>query len=134
MVRVDGLDSKAGVIVAADGVLAGFLLSGNSQLADAPDWLATVLVISVFLSITTALLAFATRRFKNAPSFDATMRLMTGGADWLKWRFLRNIQDSIHENHKNIEQKARFIALAIGFLLAAVALLGSYSIWNIYRI
>jgi hypothetical protein len=133
MTSIDALDSKAGIIIAAGGVLAGFLLSRDSRLMQAPPWLAMLLVVSIFFSLATALFAFGTRHFKHAPSFDATMRLMTADADWLKWRFLRNIQESIAENHQKIEQKARFLTASIGFLLAAVAALGAYSIWVIFQ-
>jgi hypothetical protein len=131
--RIDALDTKAGVIVAADGVTAGFLLSQNSTLRAAPAWLAIILILAIFGSIGTALIAFATRRYQNAPKLDSVIRLMTADTDWLKWRFLGNIQAAARENQRKIERKATFVTTAIVQLLVAVSLLGAYSMWRVVR-
>lgn len=125
--RIEALDTKAGVLVAADGVVAGFLLGRGSVLARAPLPLARAVIALLFLSMCSALLAFATRRWETAPAPEAMARWLGGGDEgWLRWRFLPNVLDALDDNRPQLRRKARLLALALATLLVTIALLGGY--------
>ena len=56
--RIEALDSKAGILIAADGILAGLLLSGRGPLLQAPKPVLFAAVAAVISSLSFALLAF----------------------------------------------------------------------------
>lgn len=124
--RIESLDTKAGVLIAADGVLAGLLFSRGSLLLAAPAWLNTVAAAALLASLVLALAAFANRRYDTAPTAHAVIRLMSAPEGWLRWRFLGNILDAIRLNGRKLTWKARFLTAALFFLIASVTLLGGY--------
>lgn len=91
----DALDTKAGIVLAVDGVLAG-LLFGNTpyggQLVDLPVLAGAV---GLLLSFLLGLLAFGTRRYRTAPALDVVVGRMARGEDWLKWRVLGNLLQAV---------------------------------------
>lgn len=127
--RIEALDSKAGILMATDGVLAGLLLGRGSLLLEAPRLLTAGAVGFVVASLILALLAFANRRYDAAPSAEGAVRLMAAPEEWLKWRFLGSMRDAIRVNRKNLLWKARLLTLALTSLIAAVGLLGAYFIY-----
>jgi hypothetical protein len=127
MGRIESLDAKAGVLLAADGVLAGLLFATDSVLTQAPRALGVSVTISLLFSILLALLAFSTRKYETAPTPEAVISLMEQGGDaWLKWRFLGNVVVALTINRGKLERKARLLSSAIGFLFIVVLLLGGY--------
>jgi hypothetical protein len=96
--RIEALDSKAGIVIAADGVLMALLFGRSSLITKAPTWLAATAVGMVAISLLLALIAFANRRYRTAPNPLAVMRLMAAPTEWLRWRFLGNLQEALTEN------------------------------------
>lgn len=125
--RIDSLDAKAGILLAADGVLAGLLFARNSLVFQAPRALGAAVTIFLLFSILLALLAFSTRKYEMAPTPETVIGLMDQGGDgWLKWRFLGNVIVALRINRSKLEQKARRLSSAIWLLFIVVLLLGGY--------
>jgi hypothetical protein len=125
--RIESLDAKAGVLLAADGVLAGLLFATDSVLIRAPRALGVAVTISLQFSILLALLAFSTRKYETAPTPEAVIGLMEQGGDaWLKWRFLGNVVVALTIDRGKLERKARLLSSAIGCLFVVVLLLGGH--------
>ena len=125
--RIESLDAKAGVLLAADGVLAGLLFATDSVLIHAPRALGVAITVSLLFSILLALQAFSTRKYETAPTPEAVIGLMEQVLDaWLKWRFLGNVVVALTINRSKLERKARLLSSAIGFLFIVVILLGGY--------
>jgi hypothetical protein len=123
--RIEALDSKAGILIAADGVLIGLLFSEPSRLVEAPRAL-SVAVGLVVISLLLALISFANRRYRVAPHPTGVIRLMAASEGWLRWRFLGNLERARIENDAKLRWKARFVTAALTGLFGAVALLGTY--------
>ena len=124
--RIESLDSKAGITIAADGVLAGLLLNRASLLSIAPRPLSVLVAVALFSSLTTAILSFMTRRYEFAPSAPVTVRLMIAEEDWIKWRVLTNVLDAVRNNALKLERKAHLLTAALWSLLAAITVVGGY--------
>jgi len=60
--RIEALDAKAGILVAADGVLGGLLFGAGSVIRNAPRGVAISASVALIASLVLALLAFANRR------------------------------------------------------------------------
>lgn len=128
--RVDSLDTKAAVVMGVNGVLAGFIL--RSPLPIPPIWLAAVAGVSLLASLAFALFSFSTGKYASAPAFDAVLARVEASDDWLQWRFLPNIENAIQTNHDKLEQKARFLAWSIGWLIVQIPTLGGYLFYASY--
>ena len=124
--RIEGLDSKAGILIAADGVLTGLLITESSLILDAPRQLSAVVVGLVVVSLLLAMIAFANRRYRIAPHPTGVVRLMAAPEEWLRWRFLGNLEEARIENDEKLRWKTRFLTAALASLFGAVALFGGY--------
>jgi membrane protein YdbS with pleckstrin-like domain len=124
--RTEALDTKAGLILASDGVLAGFVFSSDSLLRTAPRAVGVLVGVLILLSITMALLAFWNRRYESAPSPEQLVRLMAADEAWLKWRFLSNVLNALKTNRRKLDRKAALLTCALVSLIAAVWTLGGY--------
>lgn len=124
--RIEALDTKAGVLIAADGVIIGLLASERSALEQAHRIIGAVVLGAIAMSLITPLLAFATRHYQTAPNPDAVIRLMTADQSWLEWRFLGNLRAAIEVNRQNLRQKARLLATALVLLIAGSTSLSGY--------
>ncbi|MGH2750870.1 MAG: hypothetical protein ACRDK3_08375 [Actinomycetota bacterium] len=132
--RIESLDAKGGVLLAADGVLAGLLFATDSVLFQAPRILGVTVTISLLLSILLALLAFSTRKYETAPTPEAVIDLMEQGSEaWLKWRFLGNLIVALTINRSKLARKTRLLSSAIALLFTVVLLLGAYLIYLLVR-
>ncbi len=124
--RIDALDSKAGTLLAADGLLAGILFATSSSVRSAPRWTVVGLVLTLFASLLLALLAFANRRYEDAPNPSHVVRFALRDEAWLQWRFMGNVLGAIDVNGRKLRRKARLLASSLVSLIAAVGLLGGY--------
>jgi preprotein translocase subunit SecG len=124
--RIEALDTKAGILMAVDGVIAGLLFGRTSLLVTAPRLIGVLAVVFVVASLLLALIAFANRRYDLAPQPDSAIRLMAAPEDWLRWRFLGNLQGAISENGRKLTRKSRLLTSALVSLIATVSLLGAY--------
>jgi hypothetical protein len=124
--RIEVLDSKAGILIAADGVLAGLLFGRLSLILAAPRALSAIVVGLVVISLLLGLIAFANRRYRTAPHPAAVLRLMAAPEAWLRWRFLGNLQGALLENEGKLTWKARYLTAAQVSLFVGVALGGYF--------
>lgn len=125
--RIEALDAKAGVLLAADGVLAGLLFATDSIPLRAPRPVGIAITLALLASIVLALAAFASRKYETAPTPEAVIGLMGHGDEaWLKWRFLGNMVVALAINRRKLQRKARVLGSALGFLIVVVLLLGGY--------
>jgi hypothetical protein len=136
--RIEALDGKAGILIAAGGVLAGFLFGRGSLLLDAPRLIVGIAAIALTSSLVFALLAFWTRRYDLAPRPEALSQLMEAREEWLRWRFIPNVLNAIAVNRRKLALKSAFLTWAMVCLIVAVLLLGGYFIyaqfWNRVRL
>jgi len=126
--RIEALDTKAGVLIAADGLILALIAGGDGRLARVPAMLLVGIVASVTASLIAALLSFTTRRYETAPNPDAAIHLMAADPTWLEWRFLGNMQGAIQENRRKLRTKTRLLSAALTALLLGSTLLGGYSL------
>jgi hypothetical protein len=126
--RIEALDTKAGVLIAADGLVIGLLSSEGSTLAEGPAWVSFLLLGAIITSLVLALLAFTTRRYETAPNPDAAIRLMAADPAWLEWRFLGNMRDAIGVNRGKLRTKTRLLSSALTVLIAGIVVFGGYSL------
>lgn len=118
--RIEALDAKAGIVIATNGVLAGLLFGRSSLLLTMPEALAGVISLLVGTSLLLALIAFATRRYSIAPQAEAVRELMGWGEEWLRWRFLGNLEEALLENNRRLARKTRWLSLALFTLMLTV--------------
>ena len=124
--RIEALDTKAGVLIAAGGLVVGLLAGEGSSLVEAPIWVRVIVLGTVNVSLILALLAFTARRYETAPNPDAAIRLMTAESGWLEWRFLGTMSNAIRVNRRNLRTKARLLSSALAALIAGAILFGGY--------
>jgi hypothetical protein len=124
---IDALDTKAGVVMAADAVLAGLVLTRGSILLDAPVWVGILVALLLFVSFVLALLSFSTRRFGIAPDVSAlASEVDTATPSSLRWTALSEILDALEMNEPKVGQKANLLfASGLGLMLA-IASFASY--------
>lgn len=131
---IDSLDTKASVVMAADGILAGLLFRADSLLARAPRSLALPAVVVLFASMGCALGGLMTRRYETAPESSAVARRVAASPESLRWRFLTTVTTAIGSNAPRLDRKARLLTLALVFLLGVILLIGAYSCyWILVR-
>jgi hypothetical protein len=130
---IDALDTKAGVLMAADAVLAGLVLTRGSLLLDAPAWVGVLVALLLFVSFVLALLSFSTRRFGIAPDVSAlASEAATTAPSSLRWTALSDIVDALEMNEPKVGHKADLLfASGIGLMLA-IASFGGYFISQIF--
>jgi hypothetical protein len=130
---IDALDTKAGVLMASDAVLAGLVLTRGSLLLDAPAWIGVLVALLLFISFVLALLSFSTRRFGVAPDVSAlASEAATATASSLRWGALSDIVDALEMNEPKIGRKADLLfASGVGLMLA-IASFGGYFIRQLF--
>jgi hypothetical protein len=126
---IDALDTKAGVLMAADAVLAGLVLTRGSTLLEAPPWVGVLVATLLFLSFVLALLSFGTRRFGIAPDIPGLAdEALSSAPSSLRWEALSEILDALRMNEPKIGQKANLLFLSGIALMLAMASFGGYFI------
>jgi cell division protein FtsL len=124
--RIEALDAKAGIVIATNGILAGLLFGRSSLLLTMPELLAALIILLVGSSLLLALIAFATRRYLVAPRPEAVRRLMSAQEDWLRWRFLGNLEETLARNDSRLTRKARWLLASLVSLMLAIVSLSAY--------
>lgn len=133
LARISSLDAKAGILMAVEGVVISLLLGSDSLLLAAPALLSVTIAALAMFSVVAALLSFANRRYETAPEPDAVIGFMTASEDWLKWRFLGNLEGAIAANEGKLLRKARLLTASISAFIGAVLLLGAYFVQAVAR-
>ena len=127
--RVDALDTKAGVLLAADGIIAGIIFSQGSHLAGMPDWIALIAGTAILISLGGALGAFVNRNYEVAPTPETVATLASAPEDWIRWRLIGNVLDALDINRAKLSQKTRFLTVGQIALLVGLSLVGGYFLY-----
>lgn len=124
--RIESLDTKAGILLAAGGVLAGLVYREGSILAEAPVALGFLASMFLLASLLLALVAFFNRKYRSGLSPQAVTDFAARDGTWLKWRFQKNLIDIWRWNDQRLRIKAALISWSLGFLLATTVTTGGY--------
>jgi hypothetical protein len=131
---IDALDTKAGVMLAADGVIAGLVLTRGSLLLRAPEWVGVLVAVLLFISLVLALLSFSTRRFELAPDISALVpAARSTSAESLRWTALPDVLVALEINEPKIGQKANLLFYSGAGLILAVGLFGGYFVSQLLK-
>ena len=123
---IDSLDTKAGVLMAAEAVIAGLVLSRGSILLETPAWVGVAVALLLLTSLLLALLSFSTRRFQLAPNLQALVAAAnTGSAESLRWGVLPAVLEALEINEPKVAQKADLLFYSGCSLMLATATFGA---------
>lgn len=129
---IDALDTKAGIILAAGGVTAGLVLTGDSVLIWAPPFITIFIVVALAGSLILALLAFATRHYELAPDIDDLWPAYSSASnDELRWAAFPGLLEARDINQPKVDQKAALLFWAGVSLLLGVLLFAGFFVWFI---
>jgi hypothetical protein len=127
---IDALDTKAGILMAADGLTVGLVMASDSVLSNAPTLVGVTTATWLFLSLVFALLAFSTRRYEVAPDIDPLVLQMQHLDDLaLKWIALEGLMNAIEVNESKVGRKAGYLFASATGLLVAILVLASFFIY-----
>jgi hypothetical protein len=130
LARIDSLDQKAGIVLAAGGIVGGLVLAPGDRFAAFPTWLAIVIVVTIVASLLGSLIALANRRYELAPAPERVASLAGADEDRLRWMFIGNLLEAVELNRAKLRTKSRWLTASQSALFAAVFQLGAYSVWN----
>jgi hypothetical protein len=129
---IDALDGKAGILIAADGVIAGLIMIRESVLGRAPALLAIGVATLLLTSLVLAILAFSTRAYEIAPDIDSLLPQMSLLDDLsLKSIALKGFVTALDINESKVERKAALLFYSAITLLGAITLFGSYFVYSL---
>ena len=129
---IDALDSKAGMLMAADGVIVSLLVTRDSVLATSPNIVAIGTAGSLFISLVFALLAFSTRRYEVAPDLDPLLQQMQHlDNDGLRWIALEGLVNAVEVNESKVDTKAQHLFSSAVALLVAILILAGRFIYSL---
>lgn len=122
--RIESLDSKAGILIGAGGILAALLAGGGSPILEGSRHLALATTVLLNASVTLALLAFFNRRYSSGLSPHSVAKMAWMGDDAVRWRFQGNLHRCIDENDGRPRRKARLISASMACLIGATLTIG----------
>jgi hypothetical protein len=125
--RIDALDSKAGLLLAAASVLAGLLWSDGPSRPESSVALSIVTIL-VTLSLLAAVLALSSRKYLIAPRPEVVAELAAADADRIRWHLIGNVLEAVEVNRDRIQFKARLLTFGQVTLLVSILVLGGYSV------
>jgi len=130
-VWIDALDTKAGILLGAGGVVAGLFFARRSILWFAPTWLGVAVAVVLLVSLALALLSFATRRYERAPDLEALVGSDERTEAALKAEELPHLLLALSINEPKIALKASLLFYSGLTLLVSVALFGAYFVYEL---
>lgn len=119
---MNDIDSKAGVLIGANGISVTFLFSQDA-LIEAPPWLASVVILLFAGSALAALIAFSPRSLDIPDFSDVVGLLVEENTLVAKRKHLEDLKTSFVRNEVILEQKADAFAWSGRLLLGAIAFL-----------
>lgn len=126
---IDALDTKAGILLGAGGLIAGLLITAESPLQAAPAWLAVTTSMLLLGSIGIGLVAFAVRRYETAPNLQSLVSMIDlGDREYLEWVALPEVLKALDINEAKVSAKATLLFYGQTALLAALLLFGGYHV------
>ena len=132
---IDALDTKSGVLMASDGLIAGLVLTRGSILLAAPVWVGILVALLLFISLVFALLSFSTRRFEIAPDI-----VTLASESWeqsalpLRAQVLPDIIYALRVNEQKVGQKANLLFVGGTTLMLSVAVFTGYFLADLMRL
>lgn len=127
---IEALDTKAGILLAADGVIVGLILTKDSFLAWAPPWLYAMAISYLMGSFVLSLLSFAIRNYDLGPDIWALTDQMVAANDSdLKEDSLPSVLNALDVNEPKIDRKARLLSYSGILLLIGVLSAAAYSVY-----
>lgn len=127
---IDALDTKAGMLMAADGVIVSLVMTTESVLTRAPTIVGVTTAACLFLSLVLALLAFSTRRYEVAPDVDRLVQQMQHLDDSaLRWIALEGLVNALEVNESKVDKKAGYLFLSAIGLLGAILVFAAFFIY-----
>jgi hypothetical protein len=130
---IDALDTKAGILMAANGVIVGLVLSPRSVLTEAPKAVAVAIPALLFASLVFSLAAFATRQYEIAPDVSQIAVFMRNLDEAnLRRVGLNSFLRALNVNELKVGQKARLLYCASLTLLAGVLVFASFFIYWLF--
>lgn len=124
---IDQLDGKAGILLGAEGVVAGLILTGDSVLLKIPRLPAMFIVVLLLGALVLALLAFATRHYEIAPDVESLgQQMQTSTDEQLKVVSLESLFRALDINEPKVNQKATFLYYSGFLLLGALFLFAAH--------
>lgn len=130
LARIDSLDQKAGIILAAGGIVGGLVLTPDDRLSAFPTSLAILIVVTIVASLLGALIALANRRYELAPTPERIASLAGADEDRLRWLFIGNLLEAVELNRGKLRTKSRWLTASQFALFATIFQLGAYSVWH----
>lgn len=131
---VDSLDAKIGVLLAAEGVLAGFIFGATRNVASPILFCG---LFSLVASSALAIVSFWPRAFATVPDARALASIAAGNIGMsepeLKWMFIRNAVEGIEENREVLHAKVKWLKASTVFLLVTVGSLSAGVVWPLIR-
>lgn len=128
---IDALDTKAGILLAADGVIASLVLTQNSILLRAPTSITLLVTVALGASLVLALLAFATRHYELAPDIDDLLTHDDLPETELKWAAMPSVLRALDVNQPKVDRKALYLSWAGVALLVGASSFTAYYVWFI---
>ncbi len=129
---IDALDTKAGILMAADGAIVSLVVTGDSVLLIAPKLIQIAAPGLLFISLVFALLAFSTRRYEIAPDLEPLVRQMQHlDDDGLRWIALEGLVNAVEVNESKMNAKAEHLFFSAVALLMAILVLAGFFIYSL---
>jgi len=126
LARIDALDSKAGILLATDGIIASLVMGRGTILSVAPTGIVLAIAAPVLLSLIAALVALLTQNYAIAPEPRHVAALVDAPTDWIRWRFLGNTLEAVDKNREKLRWKAQALTLGQFALLVGLTIFGGY--------
>lgn len=130
LARIDSLDQKAGIVLAAGGIVGGLVLASGSRLEAFPSWLAILIVVTLVASLLGSLIALTNRRYELAPTPERVASLAGADEDRLRWMFIGNLLEAVELNRAKLRTKSRWLTASQAVLFVTILQLGAYSVWH----
>jgi hypothetical protein len=127
--RVDALDTKAGILLAADGIAATLVFNRNALPTATPTAIILVSGLAVLTSLASTLISFVNRNYALAPTPEVVTGLADTPEDWIRWRMIGNLLEALDVNRAKLRQKARFLTGGQFALLVGLVVMGGYSLY-----
>ena len=126
--RIDALDAKAGILLAADGIIVGLVVGGGSLAHDTPAWITSLAGAAVLVSLMSAVGALLNQNYAIAPEPQTVAVLASASDEWIRWRVIGNVLGAVDGNRRKLRRKAQALTFGQLALLVGVGVFGGYFI------
>jgi hypothetical protein len=128
-------DTRAGILLATDGVVAGLFFARGSVLATAPTWMTIVATASIVISAALSVIALMPRALPLGEDPRTVARLVEDNRrlddSVLQWSLLPGLLAMLDRDDRRLRRKGLAVATGGGFLLVTLGLLAGYHAYTI---